>query len=107
MFSVPPDELPFFVQVEREQAQRVCVTVAEYNLIMFQPQMAHEIAAELASAWLSHFDEHATFFVNGESALAKRPGLGGARCLFHTDMEAGVIAVTPPKVGLFGAAEDS
>jgi hypothetical protein len=98
-----------FTRPSRADAETICTNVAEFGLVTQRRTMPHGQAAALAAAWVAQFDEGATFFSNLSSVaspidLGRGYDMGG---LFYRDHEAGVLAVSPTKAGLFWAAEDS
>lgn len=98
-----------FSRPSRADAETICMNVAEFGLVMQRRAMPHTQAAALAAAWVAEFDEGATFFSN-LSSLASPIDLGtgyNMGGLFYRDLEAGVLAVSPTKAGLFWSAEDS
>jgi hypothetical protein len=91
-----------------EQAETACVNVAEFSLVSSSRQMPQAVAASLATAWIAKFDECTSFFLSAWGVLDSPPdSSGGGFELFHTDLEGGVLAVSPTKAGLFWSAEDS
>ena|SRR5689334_20518932 len=101
------DEIPYVSRVRRDEAERICTNVAKFDLVMGDPQMPHETAAQLAAAWIGRFQESAVVLVNGRAATAMLPGANFGPSLFLTDLEAGAIAVSPDRAGLFWSAENS
>lgn len=104
------DQLHYFSRVHRDEAEKICTGVAEFDIIMSDRQMPHDTAASLAAAWLERFGDETIFLTNGE------PPQGASRkvvfdrfqySLFFTDREAGVLAVSPAKLGIFWSAENS
>ncbi len=104
----PRDIDPFFTRPSRAEAETICTNVAGYffnglTSIRLMPQTQ---ATALAAAWMAQFDESTAFFSN-TTATASAIRLGGGHgLLFHLDHEAGVLAVSPTKAGLFWSAED-
>ena len=84
---------------------RICTSVAQHELSFGHPQMPLETAAALAQSWLTRFDTRTIFFGNGSEVRENPPEAG--RSLFHTDLEAGVVAMSRSRAGLFWNAENS
>ena len=74
---------------------------------MLDQQMLRATASALADAWIEEFAIDTIFFVNGVGLLEIPPNVVGTRGLFHTDLDAGVLAVSVTKVGLFWNSENS
>lgn len=86
------------------------MTVAGFEVVMSGRQMPHDVAAGLATAWLGQFGEGTAFFVNGNISASTASGQYFDcldRSLFFTDREAGVLAVSPARCGIFWSAENS
>jgi hypothetical protein len=105
--GLPVEEARRLDRVTREEAERIAANVAELDLVMAEPHMPRATAEALAKAWLGAFDASAVFLVNGDLARSDPPGLGAGPNLFHKDIEAGVLAVSPTRAGLFWQATDS
>lgn len=104
------DQLRYFSRIRRDEAERICIGAAEFDIIMSDRQMPHGTAASLAAAWLERFDGQTTFLTNGEPPQNSSRKVNFDRfqySLFFTDREAGVLAISPAKLGIFWSAEDS
>lgn len=102
-----PKEIRFFHRISRAEARSACINIAEYELVMQERQMPHNTAVALADAWIDKFDERAAFVTNGLGILLEPPSADGASELFQTDLDLGVMAVSPARMGLFWNAENS
>ncbi|UQA57156.1 hypothetical protein [Polyangium aurulentum] len=105
--GLPVDEIGMFRQASRTQVEAACKSLAGFALETTSRQMPPETAERLATAWLAKLPQAAVFLINGPGALETPPTVDDARSLFHTDMEAGVLALSLTKVGMFWSAENS
>ncbi|WP_438043096.1 hypothetical protein [Sorangium sp. So ce128] len=104
------EQLSYFCQTSRSIAEDVCMTVAEFEVVMSGRQMPRDVATELATTWLGQFGEGTVFLVNGNvsTSIARHKYFDHLnRSLFFTDREAGVLAVSPARCGIFWSAENS
>jgi hypothetical protein len=102
-----PDDIDrFFKRPGQAEAETICTIAAEFGLVHGHRQMPHAQAAAFAAAWSKEFDENTTFFSNTSATAAPGRFGGGYGLLFHLDHEAGVLAVSPTKAGIFWSAED-
>ncbi|WP_437946561.1 hypothetical protein WME98_37660 [Sorangium sp. So ce296] len=104
------EQLSYFCQARRSIAEDVCMAVAEFDVVMSSRQMPRDVAAALTTAWLGQFDEETVFLTNGDVSGSKARGKyldQLNRSLFFTDREAGVLAVSPARCGIFWSAENS
>lgn len=105
--GLPTGEIAGFDPATRAEAARIGANVAGRDMINSQRQMPRATAEALASAWLGKFDESAIFLVNGQLARSVPLGIGTGPGLYFKDLEAGILAVSPTRAGLFWSAEDS
>jgi hypothetical protein len=98
------DDLRYFAPVLRARVEVLCTYVAAHELCHGRRQMPLETASRLASLWLAEFGDDTVFFTNivSEGRTVETRG-----SLLHTDLEAGVIAVSPTRAGLFWNGENS
>jgi hypothetical protein len=104
------EQISYFCQTCRSVAEDVCMTVAEFEVVMSGRQMPRDIATELATTWLGQFSEETVFLVNGNvsTSTARDKYFNHLdRSLFFTDREAGALAVSPARCGIFWSAENS
>ncbi len=110
LLGLQTSQIHYFSRIHRNQAEKICTDASEFDIIMSDPQMPHKIAAQLAATWLMRFGNDTVFFANGEppQTLSRAADFDRFRySLFFTDREAGVIAVSPTKAGIFWSAENS
>ncbi|XXX72595.1 hypothetical protein WMF30_33590 [Sorangium sp. So ce134] len=110
LLQLQTEQLSYFCQTCRSVAEDVCVIVAEFEVVMSGRQMPRDVATGLATAWLGQFGEGTVFLVNGDVSTSTPHDKYFERLnrsLFFTDREAGVLAVSPARCGIFWSAEDS
>jgi hypothetical protein len=94
-----------FTRLMAHELLPVCTNVALYEIVFGTMHVPPATAAALAEAWLGCFDAATVFFGNGDGVRRVPPEAGWS--LFHTDMEAGVVALSSSRAGLFWNAENS
>lgn len=102
-------DLDRFIELSNEQVPWVCSQLAGYDLVVSTPHIPKELAVQLASMWRREFSDDAQFFANGKHVLGTPEELcsGDVLSLFHADLEAGVLAVSRRKLGIFWNASSS
>lgn len=100
-------DIDSFDAVARSLAYEICENVASHELVHLGPLLSQQDARSLVARWFELFGEDAVFLTNGEVGRLPNLGRGKALVLVGSDLEAGVIAVSGDRVGLFWNSENA